>query len=217
MRNFLVTSLVLIAVFFGLHSPAEANLLNDPGFELGGSAISLKDGPWTWDGGSNGGAFYTSHAARSGSKSAKTVVWGGAASDSAYFVEDITGSFSDAYNFSGYFLHSSSDPLQDGSTVQLELSWKNSSDAELRKDVSAVFDNSWAADTWHLLSMSTSPAPVGAVKVSAVTVLKSNNAYTPDSAVFTDDMDFDVVPEPSSIVLLGCGLIGLISLGIRKK
>ena len=33
MRNFCITSLTLIAVFFGLHSPAEANLLSDPGFD----------------------------------------------------------------------------------------------------------------------------------------------------------------------------------------
>jgi hypothetical protein len=217
-KNLVLATLVLGIAVLGLQAQAQANLLSDPGFELGGSAIEIKDGPWTWSGGANGAAFYDPTVKRSGSKAAKTVIWGGNATDYAYFVEEFTGiNFSIPYIFSGYFLNNSVDPLKAGSYAKLQVKWQNSLGQDIRIDESSAFDTSYSSDNWHLISLTTPTPPAGTVKVAAVMALKTNSVYVPNSAVWTDDMDFDVVPEPATMLLFGSGLVGLLGLSRRKR
>jgi len=152
----------MIAVFGVFSSQASANLLSDPGFENGGSAIVIKDGPWTWSGGANGDSFYDSTVTMSGAKAAKVVIWGGGGTDYAYFNEDFTGiDFSAPYLLNGNFLWNSADTLKDGSSAKLQVKWYNSLGNVIRVDESALFDNSATADTWHPLSIATAAAPQG--------------------------------------------------------
>jgi hypothetical protein len=221
MRKLVLAVLILGFGLVGLQAQASANLLSDPGFELGGSAVEIKDGPWTWSGGSNGAAFYNNTAARSGSKSAKTVIWGGLATDYAYFNEDFTGiDFGVPYVLSGYFQwKAGSEALDNGNLAKLQVKWFDSLDpaaSPLRTDESTAFTNAYAASTWHLLSVTTPVAPAGAIRAAAVLALTTNNSYVANSAIYTDDMSFNPVPEPASMILLGSGILGLFGL-TRKK
>lgn len=222
MRKLVLAVLILGLGLVGLQAQASANMLSDPGFELGGGAIEIKDGPWTWSGGSNGAAFYDNTTARNGSKSAKTVIWGGQTTDYAYFNEDFTGiDFSVPYVLSGYFQwKSGSEALKDGSLAKLQVKWFDSLNPAanpLRTDESIAFTNGYTPSAWHLLSVTTPVAPAGTIRMAAVVALTTNSIYPPNSAIYTDDMNLDVVPEPASMILLGTGILGLFGVTRRKS
>ena len=220
MRNLIVAVLVLGVAFVGLQTPASANLITDPSFENGGSAIVIRDNAtdWTWSGGANGDSFYNPGVAKTGTKSAKVSMWGGNNTDYAYFVKDLTGiDFTQPYQFSANFLRNSADDLKSGSVGTLQLKWQNSLGALLRQDNSVVFDNSYSADTWNLISLTTATPPAGSAKLSAVVALTTTSTYAPNSSFFVDDMSLNAIPEPASLTLLGSGLLGLLGLSRKKR
>jgi hypothetical protein len=219
MKNLVLVLLVLGIALAGLQAQASANLITDPGLENGGTAIAIKENvtDWTWSGGANGDSFYSPDVAKSGAKSAKVTIWGGSNTDYAYFVKDLTGiDFTKPYQFSANFLRNSADDLKAGSSGTLQLKWQNSSGAILRQDNSVVFDASYGANVWNLISLTSTAAPAGTTKLSAVVALTTTSTYSPNSTFFVDDMDLQAVPEPASLLLFGSGLAGLVGL-VRKK
>jgi hypothetical protein len=212
---FIVITLLVSFIAFG--SFAEANLLSDPSFENGGDAIVIKDGPWTWSGGSNGQAFYNEDVALRGTKSAKVVMWGGSSNDYAYFVEEFEGiDTSMPYKVDANFLNNSAAQLNTDGTAAIQVKWFNSLGTLMQLDESAAFDNTYALDQWHNISVMSS-APAMATKAAVVLVGKSNAGYAPDSTVYVDDMSLEAVPEPASIVMLASGLLGLLGISRKKR
>lgn len=213
-RNVTIMLMLLIAVM-AYQVSASANLLSDPGFENGGSAIALKDGPWTWDGGSNGGSFYAPDVTLSGVKAAKVVLWGESANDYAYFVEEFEEiDFTASYVVSANFLNNSASALNSTGTAAIQVKWFNSLGSELAMDESSAFNSTYALDQWHNISV-VSIAPTLASKVAVVIAAKANADYVGESTVYVDELGFDVVPEPASLLMLASGLLGIF--GISRK
>ena len=216
MRRNVIIMLVLLVSVMATQVSASANLLSDPGFENGGSAIALKDGPWTWDGGTNGGSFYAPDVALSGAKAAKVVLWGESSNDYAYFVEEFEGiDFTTSYVVSANFLNNSACMFNSDGTATIQVKWFNSLGNEITMDESVAFDNSYALDQWHNISIE-SMAPTMAAKAAIVLVTKANEDYIGESTVYVDDMSFEAVPEPASILMLATGLLGIFGIS-RKK
>lgn len=195
---------------------------------------------WTWSGGSSGSAFYEVDTVRTGPHSAKLLLWGTLASNYAYTCKafyDPSLGVSAPYStlpvntpmrLGGYFRRAGggSTPMLGPMTGKLKVSWiydidpANPDDDDfVRNDFSSVtFDTSYAPDTWHWLEFTTPGPPSGVNKVVATITMNANVAYGPyDAGYYIDDMVFEPIPEPTSLLLLGSGLVGLLGLTKRKK
>lgn len=117
------------------------------------------------------------------------------------------------YSLSGYILSpngvgNDQSPLAGGASAFYSVEWAGGG----RLDTSAITGTTNALWVNKQINWT---APTGIT--SAAIVAKIQRATGSSGDVYFDDLDFDVIPEPTSMLLLGSGLLGLFGISRRKK
>jgi hypothetical protein len=189
-----VTCLAAALALSPLSAQAQ-NLLTNPGFESGNTG-------WTVWWPSPGASAITAH---SGVNSLQTYgPWNGNWDASgAYQGVSITSGAE--YDFSGYLMNLSTDPLTGNSFGLLQLQFRDSGGNTILTVDGPHMTAATPTDAWQFMDF-TAVAPANAVTAWAY-AMHVNSAYESGSAFF-DDLSLTLVPEPSSLGLLGLGLLG---------
>jgi len=193
-------AVLVIASFILVCTPAHANLLVNPGFETGsfgtdwvGVNAQANSG---WGPGAHSGTY-------------QAMVWNNVDNvGEAYQEVNVTAN--QAYAFSIWGVRDTAGVGDEStSAYYMALRWYAGTTPLTSddKDLGAM-TTSWAQQTMN----ATAPATADKVRV----VFGADG--TANRASFYDDADFDTasIPEPTSLLLLGSGLMGLVGLGSRK-
>ncbi len=217
-HTYLSLTAVLLLVLTA-NTPVSANLLADSGFDsMAVQEIKWDTTPW-WGGGgggtaSGGGSWVTDSNSKSAPHSATLFLYG---SNWAYsmIAQTIESGINPGTQYAASaFFNRQSDITPGGALFKIE--WLNAGGGVIKTDEGAsLFNNTYTAGLWHSLS-DIFTAPTDTVGAKYEIVFSKTGAGDPND-IWVDDASFDVVPEPTSIVLLGLGLVGLISITRRKR
>ncbi|MFH0953547.1 MAG: PEP-CTERM sorting domain-containing protein [Verrucomicrobiota bacterium] len=210
MRKFVVIWAGLVLVL-SMSNGARANLLTDPGFDSSAvQELTWGGSPW-WGGGgggtaSGGGGWITDGAAQSPSHSGTLFVYGG---DWAYSVlgQTLSGGITpgSTYLASASLLRQAD--LLDGSAL-IQIEWLNGGGVGIFTNETSAFNNTYGAGSWHTISNEFT-APVGAAGAKYQVIFSKPTAADP-ADIWIDDAAFgEVVPEPTSALLVGLGLLAI--------
>lgn len=204
--------LMLVVAMMALAGVASANLLVNPGFEVGPGGGGTPDDWWKYNEtgqeswaaqtGTNGMAFW----------SWSNDTWGG-------FGQDVVQAFgsSDVLSFSIWGLAEVNfESSIDETWILLEF-WQDGNTTWTRQDRLDVYGIlTGNAGVWNQVTLITT------VNLANVTMIKPiiggggfTNNNVGNQAVFWDNANFYVIPEPTAVVLLGLG--GLLACMLRRN
>lgn len=194
MKNFYLATIVLIAaMLLALPATAQANLLNNPGFESGLDWWAI-----------NGDANVETWAARTGVNGGGTHPSGWGDTGTGEILQDVAVTAGTTYD---YTVYAKRDPGDLVGSFYMKLYWYQG-DTPLSTDSQAI---TLSSDEFALKNLSAT-APVNASKVKV-----AFGSITASQAGKFDDADFSPIPEPTSMLLLGSGLLGLFGLSRKKS
>ncbi|HUF64293.1 MAG TPA: PEP-CTERM sorting domain-containing protein [Verrucomicrobiales bacterium] len=209
MKRFTVIPLLL---GFLTASPVGANLLINTGFE---DPITIDGPPFVgfWEGFSGGAGSLAGNSTlmpRSGAQSLGLSIDNTVDTFAGVF-QDVPGLISGTqYTFGGWHATPSS-PLDLG--VEIRIEWRNSvSNIEISRTPNLTPVPTAAYFPFNLTAAVPDGADTGRV-VYAVQSFSTNPLG--NGTVLVDDVSFDVIPEPSTALLLAIGALGLA--GMRRK
>ncbi len=211
MKKLYLAILVMATVMLLGSSSAEANLLNNPGFETPGSWWSNPD-MWSTGGNADAKGQTTGGDAPHGGSWVFSVAndWGGTTSNAyGLAAQDVTTALNTG-DTATLKMYIKTDAGYTGA-AGLKLEFLDSSNAVLDTALSSTLG---AGQAWTPLTASKA-IPSGTAKLKAYA--SSTGMGIGSKLAHFDDADLTVtpIPEPTSLLLLGSGLIGLF--GLRKR
>lgn len=204
--------LVGILMVAGVGSASAANLLVNPSFE---DPITSDGPPFVgfWEGFSGGATATAANSmaqARTGAQSLELSILTTPNSFAGAF-QDVTGlTPGTEYMLSGWHLA----PAAFAAGTELRVEWRNAgSDMEITRTPNLT---PVPTDAWSLFSL-TATVPDGADTARVVYAIQTfSGGGADENVVYVDDVSFDIVPEPSSAVLLAAAG-GLALLARRRR
>lgn len=137
--------------------------------------------------------------------------------DAAGVYQDIATTAGTPWTLTGYGMNPSGDAmalLGSGFGI-IQIVWFDASNVQIGGSIDSTAINKTAGlqDTWQLLTAA-GVAPAGTVKVR-ILALHVNGPDNSGGSAYFDDLS--AVPEPSSIVLVLTGLLGVVAVGWKKR
>lgn len=211
MKKLYLAILVMATVMLlGSSSTAQANLLNNPGFETPGSAWAS---PTSWStGGTAPGIGQTSWGMvpHGGSWVFTVDQWGGGSAGASGLAAQPVTPVLNTGDTATLKMYISTEAGYTGS-AKAKLEFLSATDVLL----GTALSSSYAGTNPWTLATASGLVPAGTVKLKAYAL--SEQMGVGSKSAWFDDADLTVtpIPEPTSLLLLGSGLIGLF--GLRKR